>query len=278
MASNPALTPGSRLGHAWRVRSPRGIAIALVDGALETVLPSWWRRNRGWYAARFTSASRPVIVIDGHRFEFPLSMVTIPRGLAWLGVYETPERYAVARFLNRSLPVVELGGSAGVVACMTNSLLVEPEAHVVVEANPGMAAILERNRIANGRAFTVVNCAVAYDGDSIEFPVADDYLASSLVAGSGKTARVPAATLASLMESRGFSVCNLVCDIEGAEMEMVRREGTLLQRKVAAIVIEVHPAFVGVEAVAGLERDFDRLGFTIAWRGADVWYLKNRAL
>ena len=141
-----------------------------------------------------------------------------------------------------------------------------------------MASILERNRVANGRSFSVVNCAVAYDADSIEFPVADDYLASSLVAASEKTARVPAATLASLMESRAFGRCNLVCDIEGAEMEMVRREGALLQQRVAAIVMEVHPGFVGAEAVAGLERDFDRLGFTIAWRGADVWYLKNRAL
>ena len=42
----------------------------------------------------------------------------------------------IARSLRRDLPVVELGGSIGVVACVTNRLLKDRKAHLVVEANP----------------------------------------------------------------------------------------------------------------------------------------------
>jgi hypothetical protein len=41
--------------------------------------------------------------------------------------YELPERHAVVRYLRRDLPVIELGGSMGVVACVTNKLLTDPD-------------------------------------------------------------------------------------------------------------------------------------------------------
>src|SRR5580658_2082486 len=39
--------------------------------------------------------------------------------------YESAERHAVLRYLKRDIPVVELGGSMGVVACVTNKLLID---------------------------------------------------------------------------------------------------------------------------------------------------------
>ena len=66
--------------------------------------------------------------------------------------YEARNADAVARYLKRDMPVIELGGSMGVVACVTNKLLTDPTAHVVVEANPLAIPQLELNRKLNGRA------------------------------------------------------------------------------------------------------------------------------
>ena len=54
--------------------------------------------------------------------------------------YELPERTAIARYLRRDLPVVELGGSIGVVACVTNRLLKDRTADLVVGKSPGHSA------------------------------------------------------------------------------------------------------------------------------------------
>src|SRR5580698_4591709 len=83
--------------------------------------------------------------------------------------YEAAERQAVARYLRRDIPVVELGGSMGVVACVTNRLLKDPAAHVVVEANPLVIPQLELNRALNRCQFEIVNRAIAYEMETVTF-------------------------------------------------------------------------------------------------------------
>src|ERR1700761_1311871 len=90
------------------------------------------------------------------------------------GKYELAERRAIARYLNRSMPVVELGGSMGVVACVTNKLLADPTRHVVVEANPTAIPQLEVNKKLNGRQFEIVNRAIAYGAESVTFRPSTD--------------------------------------------------------------------------------------------------------
>ena len=52
------------------------------------------------------------------------------------GQYEKPEREAVLRYLQPDWGVIELGGCIGVVSCITNKLLKNPENHLVLEVNP----------------------------------------------------------------------------------------------------------------------------------------------
>ena len=78
------------------------------------------------------------------------------------GFYEQPERIALTRYLDPDLPVIELGGCAGVIACLTNRRLHDRRAHVVVEANPLMLPLLLKNARLNGCDFQVVNAAIAY--------------------------------------------------------------------------------------------------------------------
>jgi 16S rRNA A1518/A1519 N6-dimethyltransferase RsmA/KsgA/DIM1 with predicted DNA glycosylase/AP lyase activity len=73
-----------------------------------------------------------------------------------MGVFEKHERETIKRCLDPNLPVVEVGGCIGVVACTTNRLLQEPSKHVVVEANPDLVPVLEANRQLNQCEFVVL--------------------------------------------------------------------------------------------------------------------------
>ena len=279
-----AVQPKSRLslrqlfGHAWRVRSPRIALLAVIAATFNALGVRWWAQTAPWYAGKLVKAWKLRIPIDGLRFELPSSVNIVTAGFAWLGVYETNERYAVARFLPRSLPVVELGGSAGVVACLTNRLLTDPTRHTVVEANPYIVPILERNGRRNGCRFVTRHAALAYGGESVEFGVAKDFLDSSLDStGDGQRVTVPATSLAKIVTEAGYERCSVVCDIEGAEMALLRNEGEVFRKVVEAVLLEVHPAMVGRDAMAWLEMQFGLLGFSPVWKYGDVWFLtKNR--
>jgi hypothetical protein len=82
--------------------------------------------------------------------------------------------------LRRDLPVIELGGALGVVACVTNKLLAQPSAHVVVEANPLAIPPLTVNKEANHCAFEIVNRAIAYGVDSVTFNPTVDIASNSI--------------------------------------------------------------------------------------------------
>ena len=121
--------------------------------------PAVGRETAPWYAGKAVNAVRRRIRIDGRSFDLPPTTSTFLGGLACLGVYETVR--AIRRCTvpaPRTLPVVELGGSAGIVACLTNSLLLDPTRHIVVEANPNLVPILERNRQTNGCQFGISAC------------------------------------------------------------------------------------------------------------------------
>jgi FkbM family methyltransferase len=270
------LSLNERLGHAWRVGSPRTAILALIDATFRTLRLRWWAETAPWYVGRILKALKWNIRIDGRSFFFPPAWNPFLSGLAWLGVYETAERYAIARFLPRSIPVVELGGSAGIVACVTNRLLTDPSRHAVVEANPQMIPILERNRDRNGCRFVTLHAALAYGGESIEFGVSDDFLASSLAAAANTNrVSVPAVSLAKIMTDAGYERCSVVCDIEGAEVALLKNEGALFERAVEAFLLEVHPAIVGAETVAWLHTQLGLLGFAPVWSCGDVWFYES---
>jgi FkbM family methyltransferase len=177
--------------------------------------------------------------------------------------YELPERRAVLRYLRRDLPVVELGGSMGVVACTTNKLLRDPSAHVVVEANPLVIPQLELNRKLNGRGFEILNCAIAYGADSITFRPSTDMAGSSITrAGEESPVTVPAVTLAQLVRDRGFSRFNLVCDIEGLEYDLVCQEAEVL-KSADTIIMETHARYIGQEKLVAMMTKLKELGFRV---------------
>lgn len=213
--------------------------------------------------------------------KFDVSDPCIHRGIKArfvLGAYERPEIDSIHRELDRSIPVVELGACLGVVSCVTNSLLADPQKHVVVEANPRLVPVIERNRALNDGRFELINAALAYHQESVTFYVGKLVTASALRGRKGEPITVPAITLSQILHDRQFERANLIVDIEGAEYDLVTNELETLSRHAARIFMEVHENVLGARKLAEVFTQLARGGFELIERTADNCVFKNTAL
>jgi hypothetical protein len=167
-----------------------------VVTAGQGVLKKWWRQGEVWQLRK----SR-YVRLDGCRIGLEDSYPPGFRNLLLTGIFERPEREAIRRFLDPGLPVVELGGCIGVVACVTNRKLRSPRQHVVVEANPAMIPFLKTNRDRNRSQFSILQGAVGYESAGVvemRFQEANP-LASSAHIAAGTMTSVPAVTLGRIL-------------------------------------------------------------------------------
>lgn len=161
------------------------------------------------------------------------------------GWYEGEEIFLVKKYVPADLPIIELGGSLGVLSCLTNHRLHNPRKHWVIEANPTLIPLLEKNRDLNRCQFSVKCVGLGYGGETIQFLI-DQHspLLSSVYTPVGspatKTIQVPARTLASLAEEFGLDQFGLICDIEGAELDLIEHELDFLCAHVPWILMELH--------------------------------------
>ena len=251
------------------IRRKLKTATGLVKGYIQSQDDLW---------GRYVELRGNVVEIGGLRFSVNSPAIrTRDKARFLFDRYERPERIIVADYLASSLPVIELGGNIGVVSCVANRRLTDPSKHVVVEANANVLPLLEANRERNSCAFKVVHAALGY-GETVDFFVSDDALASSAVASAERLVKVPATSLRKLIDDAGFSPCTLLCDIEGSEAEMVTNELDTLVQHVAYFFLETHAKIVGPESVAAMLDRLTRAGFkTLFSRWSNV-ALVNTAL
>jgi FkbM family methyltransferase len=189
--------------------------------------------------------------------------------------YEEHERRAIRRYIRRNLPVVELGGSMGVVACVTNKLLKDRTAHLVVEANPLAIPHLELSRKLNGCKFEIVNRAIAYGTDTVTFRPSSNMCESSMTMdGDQPPVTVQTAQLGGLLRDREFRQFNLVCDIEGIEYDLVCQETEAL-KNADTIIMETHARFIGVDKCRLMMEKLRGLGFRIVEEAGFVAVLRR---
>jgi len=197
------------------------------------------------------------------------------------GRYELAEMEMTRRFIDPSLPTIELGGSIGVLATLANRLLDHPENHVVVEANPLVAPILRKNRDLNGGKFEIVEAAVAYGSPTIKFTIGRDCMTGSTKYDGARVVEVPTTTLRQLIDSRGFGMVNLIVDIEGAEFDLARHELDALKNHVKVFIVETHEYLLKDGSTGRMLQSLESAGFRIAQSnqsGASVFTLVNDAL
>ena len=194
-----------------------------------------WRHGPG-----FTYHGIPIAIPD----EIPFS---IKRQLMERR-YEEPERRLVERFLDPALPLVEVGGSLGVLSAYIGRRLLPEAPYLVVEANSRIVETCRANartgRGPDGR-LTVMNCALAYGASEVSFPVSDNIHGNRLGSVSGARPQmitVPAHTLADLRRllDQRPGPFSLVMDIEGYEYDVFGNDGATL-KDCALAIVETHP-------------------------------------
>jgi len=197
------------------------------------------------------------------------------------GKYEAEEIRMIQTFVPKDRPVIELGGSLGVVSAIIGNHLDADTPHLVVEANPHLQDICHANATspAKSQALELVECAVSYGSETVVFEVAENPHASGLSlagnAGHGTPVEVKAVTLAALHDRLGAPEgYSLICDIEGGEADMMAHDPAVVA-KAGTVVMELHPT-VTPDAAKAIPDQMAKLGFALqAQAGAVYTWVKK---
>ncbi len=200
----------------------------------------------------------------------------VTKGEIMLDLYEVQERQLIQRYLPNDAPVIELGASIGVVACIVNRGLTSPSRHIVVEANPDLIPTLKKNRDMNHCQFDITEAAIGYSNAWITFFTNEGSVTGSIYRGGGRAVKVPTKTLQSIAESAGFSYFNLISDIEGSEIDIINNEIAFIREHVGWILMETHdPIPYGEEGRMLSIEKLQRSGFEILDKIEHNYCFKN---
>lgn len=185
--------------------------------------------------------------VDGCEIQVPKELTTRTyRGCFMTSDYEAGERSLIKKLLLPSDKVLELGSCIGAVSCVTNKLLTDKNRHVVVEGNPELISIIERNRDLNQCGFTILNKAVSQEKE-VTFYLNKKYIVGGTAQRkSPHPVRVDGISLDELNEQYGpFNT--IIMDIEGAEAEVIPPAIDFL-KKCRLVIWETHDWACGSEA------------------------------
>jgi FkbM family methyltransferase len=273
---------GERMNTAQAVFRRRGLR-GVFHAARARLTPPWltrayWLDEESVLLGRLVELRGDRVRVDGATFNVRHPSITT-RQKCWFlfDRYEAGEREAVRRFLDPSLPVLELGGSIGIVAVLTNRRLNQPHQHVVVEANPDLLERLEEHRDRHGCAFRILHRAVAYGAPDVVFS-RGGFLASRVQGGGGNPVVVRTTSVQNILDGVAFARATLICDIEGEEMMVVEHELDVLRERIAMFILEVHPDLVGGDATRRMLQTLAGAGFAELMRRGNTVALRNTLL
>lgn len=157
--------------------------------------------------------------------------------------YEAPEARMVQKYIVKGANVIELGGCYGVISALIRQKIGPDANHIIVEANPTLAAVCA----VNANASTTINkaevvvAAVDYSREKEVTFAAGTNAHVGHVALEGESGfTVPTTTLSAQAEKLHGDEYVLVCDVEGAELDLFENESISLSR-VKILILETHP-------------------------------------
>lgn len=231
--------------------------------------PNFWERSllfRFWddfqtrWRFKFTLPRVQTVTLEGVQLDVSTLSPLMKNNLL-LGRYEVPERQLARHSLTPDDAVLEVGGAIGFIGLFCQ-LRLGITRYTSVEANPSTAALLRRNYALNGRTPVVWDLALAAEDGEVTLNIGNEFWENSVVNGAarGRTVRVPAATLSSLLRLLDYTPTALIMDIEGAEQFVDFRQ---LPASVRKIIIELHPGVIGPAKTYRIVADLVNLGFFV---------------
>ena len=186
----------------------------------------------------------------GQNFKFGDLSVAIPNDTAFAikyalirNKYETAEKKMISKYIKSHTPVIEFGGSLGIISKFIATKLENDTKHIIVEANPNIIDICKQNATTEGRKNStfVLNNAIAYGSNTAKFLISDNVVCSRIVDDGSHNLEVEVTNLSKIVK-RYIDGNNytLVMDIEGEEMNVFKNDTSILKNCSIAI-IELHP-------------------------------------
>ena len=224
-------------------------------------------KKRLWLWCRSILARDPEIFCQyGLNVKIPVTAdLSIRYNLARGRPYEAAEANLINKYVSVGSNVLELGGCYGIISSLIKRKIGERAKHIIVEADPTLTPICLKNANlqSSKNKSQVINAAIDYSGaKQVTFVRGSNAHVGRLAKDGEVGFTIPAATLGSLLKGFPDGPVTLICDIEGAEVDLTRNEHKNLER-VELIIIETHPAFYDDGEISNqkLVAELEKIGF-----------------
>jgi FkbM family methyltransferase len=193
---------------------------------------------------------------------FPLDRAILPprvRTLLRQDAYEAKEATAVQKLIKAQDVVMELGAGIGFMSTLVATKTPAKSVHSF-EANPQLMPYIAQVHALNKVKNAHVTNAVLDDKDgSAPFYIRKNFLASSLdpMEDSDDCTKVEVPTRDVNAVIKALQPTVLICDIEGAEVDLIPKMDLSSLR---AVVIETHPQWIGKDGIQKIFRCMDAAG------------------
>ena len=221
-------------------------------------------------AVRDTSPEGNDGFIVSRGMKFPLNNALIKariRKMLRNNAYEDKETDAALRVVREGDVVLEVGGGIGYMSTLVASKRAIASVHSF-EANPHLIPYIRQVHAANGLTNAHVTHAVlGAEKGTADFYVRGNLLSSSLSVMENEVA--PSSTRVDVLDAnavmRDIGATVLICDIEGAEVDLIP---ALDLSGLRAAIVELHPQWIGPEGVNKVFSAFMDAGLAYYHRGS----------
>ncbi|MDF2454539.1 MAG: Protein of unknown function, putative methyltransferase [Cytophagaceae bacterium] len=162
------------------------------------------------------------------------------KALLFWRMYESSEIRFVNKYMDKTYDTIELGGSIGAVSVQLGKKI-QGRKLISVEANKPLLDIQKQNLNANGIYGTQqVHAAYGSKKQQVWFSTgSENTLGKIAEAGKGNGFFVDTISLEKIVEAYQLGEYALICDIEGAEIDLLLNEQETLS-KCKLLIIETH--------------------------------------
>lgn len=188
----------------------------------------------------------------GNRFKHRGTMLLLPDdkyiiAMVFWHLYESSEFRFLRLFFRNDLDCIEFGSSIGVISSYIAKNINRDKKFICVEANPASYVFLKDNISNNSKGVNlfIYNRAICYSSDHVYMSSGKNNLVSHTVPEnelntSKQLIKVPTIGLNQILEEN--RICDwfqLICDIEGSEVELLDTDFRSFER-CAIFILETH--------------------------------------